>query len=62
MRFQPKRPGGAKRIKAEFRPPCRFIAMAMELAMMAAAEGYGKLVADLATERTFLREAQMMSI
>ena len=30
--------------------------------MMAAAEGYGKLVADLATERAFLREAQMMSI
>jgi len=34
----------------------------MELAMMPAAKRNGKLVADLATERALLCEAQMMSI
>ena len=36
--------------------------MAMELAMMAAAERNGELVADLATKRSLLCEAQMMGI
>jgi hypothetical protein len=34
----------------------------MKLTMMAAAEGYGKLITDLAAESTLLREAQMMSV
>ena len=36
--------------------------MAMELAMMAAAERNSELVADLAAKRALLCEAQMMSI
>ena len=34
----------------------------MKLPMMSAAKRYGELVADLATKRPLLREAQMMGI
>jgi hypothetical protein len=40
----------------------RFIATAMDLAMMHATERHHKLITDLATERTPLREAQMVWI
>jgi hypothetical protein len=36
--------------------------MAMKLAMMSAAQGNGKRVADLATKRPLLCKAQMMGI
>ena len=36
--------------------------MTMKLAMMAAAERHGELIADLAAERPALREAQVMGV
>jgi len=62
MRFQPEPSSRRDRIYSKFHPPSSLIAVAMELAMMPAAKRNGKLVADLATERALLCEAQMMSI
>ena len=62
MRLQPQRAGGDTRINASLLPPCRFVATAMDLAMMAAAERHGELIADLAAKRSMLGEAQMMGI
>ena len=62
MGFEPQRPGRARRIESEFPPPSGFITMTMELAMMCPAERHRELVADLAPERTRLREAQMVGI
>jgi hypothetical protein len=44
MRLQPQRAGGGGRIDASLLPPCRFVATAMDLAMMAAAERDGEFV------------------
>src|SRR5687767_6344484 len=41
-------------------PPGAFISTAMQLAVVGAAEGHGKFVADLAAERSRLREAEMV--
>ena len=62
VRLQPERAGSDSRINAGIFPPCGFIATAMDLAMMAAAQRHGELIADLATECAVLREAQMMGI
>jgi hypothetical protein len=62
MRLQPELASCIDRIQPEFRPPNCLVAIAMELAMMAATEGYGELVADFAAERALLGEAQMMRI
>jgi hypothetical protein len=62
MRRQPKRTGSAGRIKASIIPLCRFITTAMDLAMTAAAQRHGELIADLSAERAVLREAQMMGV
>ena len=62
MRLQPQRAGGGGRVDASLLPPGRFVAAAMDLAMMAAAERHRELVADLAAERPMLGEAQMMRI
>ena len=42
--------------------PRRFITAAVNLPMVAAAEGYGELIADLAAKRTALREPQVVGI
>jgi hypothetical protein len=60
MRQQPKRAGGGGRIYASLLPPCRFVATAMHLAMMAAAERHGELIADLAVECPALSKPEMM--
>ena len=62
MALQPQHPGLGEGIDACFAPPSRFIAMAMQFAVMAAAERDGELVADLAAERPALGKAQMMGI
>jgi hypothetical protein len=62
MGLKPQRAGGGGRIDASFLPPCRFVATAVDLAMMAAAERHGELIADLATKRPLLGKAQMMGI
>ena len=46
----------------KFLPPDHFIAGLMQLSMMPAAERYGEFVADFKTERSGLREPQMMRI
>ena len=62
MRREPQRACGLVRIEPEFLPPPGFITVTMQLAMMSPAEWHREFVADLATERTRLREAQMVRI
>jgi hypothetical protein len=62
MRVQPEGASYGHRIKANLLPPCRFIAAAMNLAMMTAAERHGELIADLTAKRLLLSKAQMMRI
>ena len=62
MRFEPERTGGGARIDAGLFPPCCFIATAMDLAMMPAAERHREFVAHLAAKRPWLSKAQMVRI
>src|SRR5215470_9613411 len=55
MGFKPEGAGGRERIYAGSLPPPLFIAAAMDLTVMAAAERHRELIADFATERTRLR-------
>jgi hypothetical protein len=56
MHLQPERTGDGCRIDASLLPPCRFIAKAVDLAMMAAAERHRELVAHPAAKRRVLDE------
>jgi hypothetical protein len=51
MTFQPQGTRGNGRIDAHLFPPRRFIATAVDLAMMAATQGNRELVADFAAKR-----------
>jgi hypothetical protein len=62
MRFEPEPAGIGKRIDLPSVPPCRFVAVAMHLAMVSSTKRNGELIADLAPERAALREAKMMCI
>ncbi len=62
MCLQPQGAGRSRWVNASRLPPCRFVATAMQLAMMAAAERHCELVADLATECLPLDKAQMMRV
>jgi hypothetical protein len=62
MRPQPKRTGSDRRINASICPPRGFIARAMDLTVMAAAQRHGELIADFAAECAVLHETQMMRI
>src|SRR4029077_19220588 len=62
MRLQPKRTGSDSRIKASVCPPSGFVARAMDLTVMAAAQRHGEFITDFAPECAVLREAQMMRI
>ena len=55
-------PGRRRRIDPGFAPPCGFIATAMDLTMMAAAQRHGEFVADFSPECAVLGEPQMMGI
>lgn len=62
MRLQPQYPGLHERIDSGFGPPCGFIAMAMQFAMMSSAKRDRKLVAGFAAKRSALGKSQMMSV
>ena len=62
MRLQPKRTGSDSRINASICPPYGFVARAMDLTVMAAAQRHGELIADFAPECAVLHETQMMRI
>ena len=62
MCFEPQLTGRKGRVKPCAAPPRSFITMTMDLAMMSTAERHGKLVADLASERPALGEAQVMGV
>jgi hypothetical protein len=50
MAFQPQSTSGNGRINAHPFPPVRFIATAVDLAMMAATQGDRELIADFAAK------------
>ena len=62
MRFEPERASGDAGIDPGLPPPCGFIAVAVDLAMVSPAQGDGELIAHLAPERPLLRKAQMMGV
>jgi hypothetical protein len=62
MPLQPKRAGTDGRINTGIFPPCGFIARAMSLPMVAAAQRHGELIADLAAQCAVLRKAQMVGV
>jgi hypothetical protein len=51
MAFQPQDTSGNGRINADLFPPCRFIAAAVDLAMMTTTQGHSELIADFAAKR-----------
>ncbi len=62
MRLNPQGPGSGQWIDSGLAPPFGFIAVAVELTMMPAAQWDGELIADLAAKCTALREAQVVGI
>jgi hypothetical protein len=62
MCLNPQRTGCRDRIDHHLAPPCRFVTVAMKLAMMSPTQRHGELVADFAPERPALSKAQMMGI
>jgi hypothetical protein len=56
MRLQPKGASRRVRINTDLLPPNRFIAAAMDFAVMSPTEGDRKLVADLAAKCRRLRK------
>ena len=62
MRLQPQPPGGDGRIDPGLGPPSGFIATAMDLTVVAAAQRHGELITHFSRERAVLREPQMMGI
>ena len=62
MRFGPKFSRSVERINASRRPPLRFVASAVQFAMMATAQRHGEFVADLEAKTSGLGESQMVGI
>ena len=62
MAVQPERAGGGSRINAKLFPPGGFIAVAMDLAVMAATKWDCILVTDLAAQRAALSEAEVVRV
>jgi hypothetical protein len=62
MSFEPQRTGGAARVNPGLPPPCRFIAAAVGLTMVASAQWDNKFVTDFPPQSPALREAQMVRI
>jgi hypothetical protein len=60
--FEPQRTSGGGRINASFFPPLRFIAAAVDFAMVTAAERNSELIADLAAKCPALHKPEMMGI
>src|ERR1700761_8407741 len=62
MGFPPQQACRGLRDDAPCQPPSRLVTALMDLAMLAAAQRYGELIADLAAERSRLRKTQMMRV
>ena len=62
MRLQPQRAGGSGRIDIGLPPPCGFIAIAMDLTVVSAAQRHSELIADLAAKGSALGKAEMVGI
>ena len=62
VRVSPQVASVPQRINGGLAPPFRFIAVAMQFKMMAAAQGNGEFIADLATECAALGKAQVMGV
>ena len=58
----PQSSGNGERIKLDRFPPCRFVAPAMEHAMVSAAKRYHELVTDPAAQRARLGKSQMVRV
>ncbi len=62
MRLLPKPPGNWQGIDFEILPPGNLVADLMQLPVMSTAKGDGEFIADLETDRSRLRKAQVMRI
>jgi hypothetical protein len=62
MALQPQGTSGNGRINARLFPPVRFIATAVDLAMMTATQGDREFITHFAAKRPRLRKLQMMSV
>ena len=62
MCFSPKFSRSVERINASRRPPLRFVASAVQFAMMSTAERYGEFIADLEAKSSGLGETQMVGV
>ena len=62
MRLKPQGSCSNDRLNGHLPPPDGFVAIAVQLAMMAPAQRYRELVADLAPERPALGKAEMMGV
>jgi hypothetical protein len=62
MGFEPQRARRGDRLDRGAPPPCLFIAVAVDFAMVAPAERDDKLVTDFAPERPALGKAQMVGV
>ena len=62
MCFSPKFSRSVEHINAPRRPPLRFVASAVQFAMMATAQRHGEFVADLEAKSSGLGESQMVGI
>jgi hypothetical protein len=62
MRLKPQRASNFQRINSEAVPPSCFVTIAVELAMMTAAQRNGELVAHFAGECAALRKAKVVWI
>ena len=62
MSFDPKRAGCRGGVNASLLPPCGFVAVAVEFAVVAATKRHSELVADLARQRPALGKAQVVRV
>ena len=62
MGFEPQRSGAACRIDSSRLPPGRFVAAAVNFAMVTSTQGNRELVADLPAKGAALRKSQVMRI
>jgi len=60
--LSPQRKRNGQGLDACPAPPCGFVAVSVDLAVMQTANRYGELVADLSPERTGLGKAQVMRV
>src|ERR1700730_17805572 len=62
MRFEPQRASLKHRINTNLLPPCSFIAVPMDFAMMSPTQGHSELIADLSAKCPAVRETQVVGI